>query len=106
MNDFKYPENKENNYMIKEFFYDLPSIKAGEAYREFKYKNKPTQALLNTKIRDKEDLLTHHISRPNNDRDLEIYKIAVELWNDGNKRLKYSDLPKELITHKNIKSFF
>lgn len=105
VNNFKYPENKENNYMIKDFFNDLPLIKAGESYREFKYKNKPTQALLNTKIRDKEDLLTHHISRPNNDRDLEIYRIAVKLWSDGNKRLKYSDLPTDLITHRNTKSF-
>ncbi|MGO1653083.1 DNA cytosine methyltransferase [Senegalia sp. (in: firmicutes)] len=105
VNNFEYPENKRNTYIVKDFFYDLPSIKAGEAYKDFKYKNKPTEALLNTKIRDKKDLLTHHISRPNNDRDLKIYKIAVESWNEKNERLKYSDLPYELITHKNTKSF-
>ena len=35
----------------------------------------------------------------------EIYKRAIELWNNEQKRLKYSDLPNELITHKNIDGF-
>lgn len=105
VDDFKYPENKGNIYMVEDFLNDLPSIKSGEVYKDFKYRNKPTEALLYTKIRDKEDLLTHHISRPNNDRDLNIYRIAVELWNKKDERLKYSDLPDELITHKNTKSF-
>ena len=105
VDDFKYPENKGNIYMVEDFLNDLPSIKSGEVYKDFKYRNKPTEALLYTKIRDKEDLLTHHISRPNNDRELNIYRIAVELWNKKDERLKYSDLPDELITHKNTKSF-
>ena len=46
-----------------------------------------------------------HIARPNNERDLEIYRIAVDLWNNGKERLIYSDLPENLITHKNVKSF-
>lgn len=103
--DFKYPKNKGNIYKVEDFFSDLPSIKSGETYKDFIYKNTPTEALLYTKIRDEEDLLTHHISRPNNDRDLNIYRIAVELWNKKDERLKYSDLPDELITHKNTKSF-
>ena len=44
-------------------------------------------------------------SRPNKERDIEIYKRAIELWNDGHKRLNYNDLPEELKTHKNRHSF-
>lgn len=36
---------------------------------------------------------------------LDIYKRAIELWNDGHKRLNYNDLPEELKTHKNRHSF-
>ncbi|WP_330637485.1 DEAD/DEAH box helicase family protein [Blautia sp. NSJ-157] len=32
-------------------------------------------------------------------------KATIELWNDGHKRLNYNDLPDELKTHKNRKSF-
>ena len=38
-------------------------------------------------------------------RDREIYRRTVAAWNDGRKRLKYSELPAELITHKNLKNF-
>ena len=41
----------------------------------------------------------------NKERDIEIYKRAIELWNDGHKRLNYNDLPEELKTHKNRHSF-
>lgn len=41
----------------------------------------------------------------NKDRDIEIYRRTIELWNDGHKRLNYNDLPDELKTHKNRKSF-
>ena len=56
-------------------------------------------------IRTPEDVLTLHVSRPNKERDIEIYRRAIELWNDGHKRLNYNDLPDELKTHKNRNSF-
>ena len=52
-----------------------------------------------------DDVLTLHKSRPNKERDIEIYKRAIELWNNGHKRLNYNDLPEELKTHKNRHSF-
>ena len=33
------------------------------------------------------EIVTQHIARPNNENDLEIYRIAVDEWNKG-KRLK------------------
>lgn len=61
--------------------------------------------LLKTGIRTKKDVLTHHVSRPNKERDITIYKKAIELWNNGHQRLNYNDLPDELKTHKNRKAF-
>jgi DNA (cytosine-5)-methyltransferase 1 len=54
--------------------------------------------------RTKSDVLTQHIARPVNDRDKEIYKIAISEWHI-NKRLKYKDLPPNLKTHKNETGF-
>lgn len=52
-------------------------------------------------IRTTNDVLTCHNCRPNIDRDIKIYRQAVELWNDGHKRLNYNDLPDVLKIHKN-----
>ena len=49
--------------------------------------------------------MTHHISRPNKERDIEIYIRTIEMWNNGHKRLNYNDLPDELKTHRNRKAF-
>ena len=45
------------------------------------------------------------MARTHNDRDLEIYKIAIDKWLNGKERLKYGDLPERLKTHKNQNSF-
>ena len=46
------------------------------------------------------DLLIDHRTRVHNARDLEIYKLAVELKEKG-ENLKYNNLPDHLKTHKN-----
>ena len=58
-----------------------------------------------TSLKSKDDVLTLHNCRPNIARDINIYRRAIELWNDGHKRLNYNDLPDELKTHKNRHSF-
>ena len=40
-------------------------------------------------IRGVLDFTTQHIARPTNDNDREIYKIAVDMWFDGKRRLNY-----------------
>jgi DNA (cytosine-5)-methyltransferase 1 len=45
-----------------------------------------------------------HIARPHSERDLEIYKLAVEEQQQG-RRIKYNTLPERLKTHKNDKIF-
>lgn len=49
--------------------------------------------------------VTLHWARPNTEQDLEIYRIAVDEWNKSGKRIKYTDLPARLQTHKNSKAF-
>ena len=77
-----------------------PGGKSGE-YRSDDF----SDYLRNTGIRKDSNILTHHCARPNKDRDIQIYQRTIELWNDGHKRLNYNDLPNDLKTHKNRKSF-
>lgn len=105
--DFKYPKFKksEYNYTIKELFEDLPKINAGEKYIKFNYNGKPNSCLKSIKTRVDWDILSQHEARPNNVRDLEIYKLYVNIWNKENRKLKYNELPERLITHNNKESF-
>lgn len=103
--DFKYPDFKveDNNFTIKDLFEDLQPIKSGQ---EGKYYIKPiNDCLKKCKIRNNLDILSQHISRPNNERDLTIYRRYVDYYNNTGKKIKYNELPKELITHNNTKSF-
>lgn len=49
--------------------------------------------------------VTLHYARPNTEQDLEIYRLAVQRWNDKNERLSYNDLPDYLKSQKNRSSF-
>ncbi len=99
-------EKQENSFKILEdLFSDLPKLKTGEGtLGAVNYADKITDYLKQSKIRNGLDYVTQHIVRPNNQNDLEIYKIAVEEWNIG-RRLNYSTLPKRLIKHNNLHSF-
>ncbi|ASY51664.1 DNA cytosine methyltransferase [Clostridium perfringens] len=103
--DFSYPEFKviNNNYTIKDIFNDLQVIKAGEEGNL--YIKDINTYLKKSKIRTDNDILTQHISRPNNKRDLEIYRLYVKYFNNNKVKYKYNELPEELITHKNKDSF-
>lgn len=104
--DFSYPnfENIKIANNINELFSDLPRLNAGEK-KDFINLTKKNELLFKLHIKDDNSNITsQHISRPNNSKDLEIYKIAVEKFNNE-KKLNYATLPKELISHKNLKSF-
>ena len=86
---------------------DLPEVQAGELMNHFaKYKTETNNYLTSSSIRNGIDILTQHQARPHTDQDKEIYRIAVQKWNDKKERLNYNDLPERLKTHKNRKSFF
>lgn len=87
---------------IKELFDDLPSIKAGKSSQT--YRCDVSNSFVGKYIRNKNDVLTQHVARPNNENDLKIYKLTLKAKNKG-KNLRYTDIPKELQTHSNVSSF-
>lgn len=94
-------------YKVECIFNDLPSIQAGEGIEKGgMYQSGINQYLEQKSIRNGIDILTQHISRPHSEQDKEIYRIAVNKWNNKKQRLDYNDLPEILKTHKNRHSFF
>ena len=97
----------ESNFIIEDLFKDLPIIKAGEGADKFlKYRTESTEYLKSHALRNGIDILTQHVARPHREQDKEIYKIAVEKWENKQERLDYNDLPERLKTHQNRTSFF
>lgn len=106
-NDFGFPEFEKTvkKYTVNDAFADLPKLKPGESLEKTVYTIAKNEYLEKFNLRNGVDFVTQHISRPHNDRDLAIYKTAIQKWNKGKERLKYPDLPEELKTHKNENSF-
>lgn len=107
-NKFDFPELEKtvNKWKIKsDLFSDLPDLKPGGGEKIMNYKTGLTNYLERFEIRNGVGFVTQHITRPHNERDLSIYKIAIQKWLNNGKRLKYSDLPDHLKTHNNQESF-
>jgi DNA (cytosine-5)-methyltransferase 1 len=106
---FKYPhfEEKEPQFeILKDLFSDLPKIKNGQGeWGIVKYTKETNTYLDKYSIRNGVAFTSQHIARPNNQNDLEIYKIAVNKWVNEKKRLNYDELPERLIKHSNTKTF-
>lgn len=104
---FCYPdfENEISNFTTSSLFNDLKSLKPGEKHDILDYSNISNDYLTFNKIRTDLDFVTQHISRPHNNRDLEIYKSAINLWNTKRRRLNYKEIDNHLKTHKNENSF-
>lgn len=97
---------QENSCQIKkDLFCDLPALRPGVEMPIAIYTRETNAYLQMSQIRNGINFTSQHISRPHNERDLEIYSIAIDRWLDDKQRLKYSDLPKRLQTHKNMKGF-
>lgn len=104
------PELKSSPFktaLVKDLLDDLPPLQSGQQKQgKGAYRDMPSDYLVNSGIREEGfDILTQHIARPHNDNDREIYKIAIKKWTKEQQKLKYSDLPDRLISHKNTKSF-
>ena len=107
--DIEYPEFDKTEIQFeiaKHLFADLPKIKSGQGnWGVSQYAGKTNDYLETSGIRNGIDFTTQHISRFNNENDLEIYRIAVEKWVNEGKRLNYGELPPRLIKHNNVKTF-
>jgi DNA (cytosine-5)-methyltransferase 1 len=101
-----YPEFKKvkTEAIVNDLLKDLPCIQPGQNGNQYQ-PGEINEYLIKNGIRTPDDILTLHVSRSSNERDIEIYRRAIKLWNNGHKRLNYNDLPEELKTHKNRKSF-
>lgn len=105
--DFKYPkfDKLDEKFTISQILADLKKLKPGDQKNVTNYAKPITPYLEKFELRNGVDFVTQHIARPHNERDLSIYKIAINKWLKKSERLKYPDLPTELKTHKNEKSF-
>lgn len=104
---FKYPEPEtvQHSFTVKAAFSGLPSLQAGEGnVHKCKVLNHHSRWLDEAHIST--DLpITFHCARPNCERDLNIYRRAVALWNRSQQRLSYDQLPENLKTHANQTTF-
>lgn len=95
--------------VMNDLFSDLPTRKAGEGKlcEPISYTRPLSEMeyLEKSGIRGVLDFTTQHLARPTNNNDREIYKIAVEMWKDGKRRLNYAKLPARLQKHKNKETF-
>lgn len=106
--NFHYPnfEKKRSDAKVFDLLSDLVAVDRGCEKNEYSLSyDDCSEYLKKSKIRTKNDVVTHHMARPNNDRDLEIYKLAIEAYWDNGKRISYDQLPESLKTHKNQTSF-
>lgn len=97
-------ESVKNNETVNQLLQDLPKMLPGQERHQYRtaYFSKYVRE---NAIRTADDVLTLHQSRPHIERDIQIYKKAIELWEKGHQRLNYNHLPDELKTHRNRTSF-
>lgn len=105
-NFFDRISKKEQQYLVKDILADLPPLNANEGkWESCKTICKPSKYLVDKDIAESGCPITQHVSRYNSSQDLEIYRIAVDIWNKNNVRLEYDNLPERLKTHKNRDKF-
>ena len=103
-----YPEPDKWNpsVCVRDIFCDLPAIAAGEGDPgPCDVSSYSGTYQYDAGIRDDDLPVTWHQARPNTERDLEIYRIAVNHWNKKKARLAYNMLPERLKTHRHRNSF-
>jgi len=104
--DFVYPELVKvvGQYSRDDIFYDLPHILPAHNQRVQKYSAEINSYLKKSLIRNGVDFVSQHIARPHNEKDLAIYKLAIDRLKQG-VRLRNCDIPLNMRTQKNITSF-
>ncbi|MBI1184686.1 DNA (cytosine-5-)-methyltransferase [bacterium] len=108
--NFEFPELPDkidkSRYKVADLLNDLPKLKDGEGKDKFQfYAGDTNNYLRRSNIRNGVKIVTQHVARPHIERDKEIYRIAVEKWNNSKEGLNYNDLPDYLKTHNNRTSF-
>lgn len=104
--NFTYPDFETNRlpYTSLDLFSDLPSLYPGEGERYSEYTQLTSGYLEESEIRKAHDILTQHITRPHNEKDLNIYRLAIDKYNEGI-LLTNNAIPEEERTQKNTTDF-
>jgi DNA (cytosine-5)-methyltransferase 1 len=104
--DFNYPDFELNKmtHTSQSIFYDLPYLSPGGGKRWTEYVQPSNEYLVQSGIRSDDDILTLHIARPHNEKDLNIYRLAIKKYDKGI-LLTNDSIPEELRTQNNIKDF-
>lgn len=106
--DLGYPNipKKKASAVVNDILNDLPVLRAGDVQSVAPYRQTANRYLIESGIRTADEpFVTQNITRPLNNNDAAIYAYAIKIWNKNRIRLKYTDLPIELKTHKNESSF-
>ena len=106
--DLGYPDipTKLTSAVVNDILCDLPELRAGDVQSIASYRIPTNSYLSESGIRSTEEpFVTQNITRPLNENDAAIYAYAIKMWNNNRIRLKYTDLPIELKTHRNEESF-
>jgi DNA (cytosine-5)-methyltransferase 1 len=101
-----YPEieRSETKYCREDIFSDLPPLQPGDTQRFHYYANTATDYLRHTAMRNGLAFVSQHIARHHNNRDLDIYRLAIRTLENG-ERLMNNQIPKEMRTQKNTTGF-
>lgn len=104
---FQYPEFEKNPnvFPLRDILSDLPPLEPGQVGDYKGYVGPITAALAKTQIRTGKDILVQHITRPHNVHDRQIYKLAINMLQEQNRRFRYTDVPEDMVTMKNRTSF-
>jgi len=95
-----------HNYTVSRLFEDLPPLNPGEGRDTPQdYTGRPSEYLKKAGLRSEKDILIQHSARRHNERDREIYRHIIAVWNNEHRRVRYDELPERLKTHRNRKSF-
>lgn len=96
---------RKSHAHVRDLLDDLAIVERGFENNQYRLDYKQcSEYLRNNSIRTPEDIVTQHIARPNNERDIAIYGMAIDAYLRGEK-IRYDELPEELKTHKNQISF-
>lgn len=101
----KYAEKFDEEMNTKNAILDFNSLKDGEGEdRKLVKYNKKASSKYEEYLRKDSFGILNHKARKLNERDKKIYELAIKK-SAKNEKLCYDELPKELKTHKNEKSF-
>lgn len=104
--NFTYPEFTllGSNFSRDDIFDDLPAIRPGENCRFQRYSCPSNNYLETFNIRNGFNFVSQHITRNHNSDDLVIYRLAISMFEAGN-RIRNDKIPAEIRTQNNTTDF-